>query len=125
MKIKWLYGNDDNDAYNDSDSDDDGDGDDDGDNDAAMMVTMMMDTLFGSANAQLYIQSVMLTPSKTAWADTAVSPRVAGQSKFSVSPSSWADTAAARMALPASFLHPAVKQGNPYRRQAPRLPQSP
>ena len=56
MRIKWLYGNDDNDAYNDSDSDDDGDSDsdDDGDNDAAMMVTMMMDTLFGSANAQLY-----------------------------------------------------------------------
>ena len=40
----WLYGNDDG-AYYDGDSDGDGDSDDD----AAMMVTMMMVTLFHSA----------------------------------------------------------------------------
>ena len=45
----WLGHNDDG-AYDDCDSD----GNSDSDDDAAMMVTMMMDTLFGSANAQLY-----------------------------------------------------------------------
>ena len=125
LRIKWLYGNYDNDAYNDSDSDDGGDSDDDGDNDAAMIVTMMMETLFESANAQLYtvgnahtVQKLLglIQPFRRGWPNPKISVS---------SPSSWAGAAAARMVLSASFLHPAVKQGDPYRRQAPRLPQSP
>ncbi len=42
--MKWLYGNDDG-----ADDDGDSDGDGDSDDDAAVMVTMMMVTLFHSA----------------------------------------------------------------------------